>query len=73
MNQTQIRQAVFYILFVNQNPSLKNYVVTMGFRTHYRSDDEIRGFCGRIQEPRRRLYIYQWALADAFTKTLNPN
>ncbi|GAB2554357.1 hypothetical protein [Spirosoma areae] len=69
----EARVAGLYCEFVDQNPSLKNYIVTMGFRAGYRSDEELRAFCARIDQPRRALALYARAMADVFAQTLSPH
>jgi hypothetical protein len=72
MNQAQIRQAVLYSLFVNQNPSLKNYMITTR-RSNLMSHEQMVVFVGRIQGRRSSFPIYSYALTYTFSKSVSPN
>lgn len=79
MNQNQQPQELasritrLYLEFVSLNPTLQNYVTTVGFRTGLRTDEELLGFCERIYAPRSSFAINNQALTHLLANTFIPN
>ncbi|GAB4020231.1 hypothetical protein GCM10028808_60680 [Spirosoma migulaei] len=73
MNPAQIRLSALYLQFVSWNPSFKQYVITMGFHSRHRSDEELRSFCARIQGKRSVLAIGSLALSYIFNESVHLN
>lgn len=73
MNPIQFQQAQFYYQLVNQNPSFKHYVITMGYTTRYRTDQELVDFLVRVHSKRAILSIGCLALSYIFRESFNPN
>jgi len=66
------RLAQVYNLFVNQNPSLKNYIISTR-RANLMSHEQLMTFTGRILASRSSFSIYSYALCFTFSKTVHPN
>lgn len=62
---TDLQRALFYTFFVNQCPSLKNYVVTLGLHLRYRTHAELQDFCKRLDQHRSGFKSYATAMALA--------